>query len=70
MNSKVLNNKTMQKNISCINKKTIKKSFIDSLPVMAGYIFMGMGFGVLLQKNGYRNYGSYNRVGVDAICCG
>lgn len=53
MNSKVLNNKTMQKNISCINKKTIKKSFIDSLPVMAGYIFMGMGFGVLLQKNGY-----------------
>ena len=53
MNSEVLNNKTLQKNISCINKKTIKKSFIDSLPVMAGYIFMGMGFGVLLQKNGY-----------------
>ena len=36
-----------------INKKTIKKSFTDSLPVMAGYIFMGMGFGVILQAKGY-----------------
>lgn len=53
MNSEAANTKIMQNNFSCINKKTIKKAFVDSLPVMAGYIFMGMGFGVLLQKNGY-----------------
>lgn len=35
------------------NKPTLKKAFKDSLPVMAGYIFMGMGFGVLLQAKGY-----------------
>lgn len=36
-----------------MNTKTFKKAFKDSLPVMAGYIIMGMGFGVLLQKGGY-----------------
>lgn len=36
-----------------MNKKTFKKAFIDSLPIMAGYIIMGMGFGVLIQKEGY-----------------
>lgn len=53
MHSKVKGNNIIRKNVSAINKKTIKKSFIDSLPVMAGYIFMGMGFGVILQRNGY-----------------
>ena len=36
-----------------MNKETFKKAFIDSLPVMAGYIIMGMGFGVLIQDKGY-----------------
>lgn len=36
-----------------MNKKTFKRAFIDSLPIMAGYIIMGMGFGVLIQKEGY-----------------
>lgn len=36
-----------------MKKETFKKAFKDSLPVMAGYVFMGMGFGVLLQKGGY-----------------
>ena len=31
----------------------IKKAFIKSLPVMAGYIVLGMGFGILLKANGY-----------------
>lgn len=37
----------MQKN------KTLKYSFIASLPVMAGYVVLGMGFGILLQDKGY-----------------
>lgn len=36
-----------------MNSKTFKKAFIDSLPVMAGYIIMGLGFGVLIQTEGY-----------------
>ncbi len=34
-------------------KATFKMAFIHSLPVMAGYVFMGMGFGVLLKSIGY-----------------
>lgn len=34
-------------------KTTAKKAFISSLPVMAGYICLGIGFGVLLESNGY-----------------
>lgn len=34
-------------------KKTIKVAFVKSLPVMAGYLVLGFGFGILLAKNGY-----------------
>ena len=34
-------------------KTTAKKAFINSLPVMAGYICLGIGFGILLESNGY-----------------
>lgn len=34
-------------------KKTIKYSFVASLPVMAGYVVLGTGFGVLLADKGY-----------------
>lgn len=36
-----------------IIKTTVKRAFINSLPVMAGYICLGIGFGVLLQSAGY-----------------
>lgn len=36
-----------------MNKATLKYSFIRSLPVMAGYIVLGIGFGVLLADKGY-----------------
>lgn len=49
----IINTNTKSSKKSALNKKTIKKSFLDSLPVMAGYIFMGMGFGVIIQGNGY-----------------
>lgn len=32
---------------------TIKYAFTASLPVMAGYVVLGMGFGILLQDKGY-----------------
>lgn len=33
--------------------ETTKRAFRDSLPVMAGYVVLGIGFGVLLQSKGY-----------------
>ncbi|MDO4321973.1 MAG: AzlC family ABC transporter permease [Lachnospiraceae bacterium] len=32
---------------------TLKYAFVSSLPVMAGYLVLGIGFGVLLQDKGY-----------------
>ena len=33
--------------------KTFRYAFVRSLPIMAGYIVLGLGFGVLLQSKGY-----------------
>lgn len=33
--------------------KLLQRAFLKSLPVMAGYIVLGIGFGVLLKVNGY-----------------
>ena len=34
-------------------KQDIKAAFLDTLPVLAGYLFLGVGFGVLLETKGY-----------------
>ena len=31
----------------------VRKAFVKSLPVMAGYIVLGIGFGILLRNAGY-----------------
>ena len=36
-----------------MKNKTLLYSFKASLPVMAGYVVLGMGFGILLQSKGY-----------------
>ena len=36
-----------------ITKRVVKEAFIKSIPVMAGYIILGIGFGVLLKDAGY-----------------
>ena len=35
------------------DKKAIKKAFISTIPVMSGYLVLGIGFGVLLKTKGY-----------------
>ena len=35
------------------HKKDIKKAFVSTLPVLAGYLALGFGFGVLLSTKGY-----------------
>lgn len=36
-----------------MDAKTIRLAFKASIPVMAGYLVLGLGFGVLLQNQGY-----------------
>lgn len=36
-----------------MNRKTLKYSFLSSVPVMAGYIVLGIGFGILLYDKGF-----------------
>lgn len=35
------------------NRELVKNVIIKTLPVMAGYVVLGMGFGILLNVNGY-----------------
>ena len=36
-----------------MSKNTVKLAFIKSVPVMAGYIVLGTGFGILMRNAGY-----------------
>lgn len=36
-----------------MKKSAVRAAFLDTLPVMAGYVFLGLGFGILLQRSGY-----------------
>ena len=33
--------------------QTIKQAFLKSIPVMAGYVFLGIGFGILMRNAGF-----------------
>ena len=36
-----------------MKKDAVRIAFLDTLPVMAGYVFLGFGFGILLFQSGY-----------------
>lgn len=36
-----------------MNKQALKTAFRDTIPVLTGYLFLGMGFGILLSESGY-----------------
>ena len=36
-----------------MQKSLVKTAFVKSLPVMAGYIVLGIGFGILLNEAGF-----------------
>ena len=36
-----------------MKRETVKQAFITSIPVMAGYLVLGIGFGILLRDAGY-----------------
>ena len=36
-----------------MTKKLLRTAFLDTVPVMTGYVFLGFGFGILMQQNGF-----------------
>lgn len=36
-----------------MKKQAVRATFLDTVPVMTGYVFLGFGFGILLSENGY-----------------
>ena len=36
-----------------VKRTAVRTAFLDTLPVMAGYVFLGFGFGILLHQSGY-----------------
>ena len=36
-----------------MRKRHLKAVFLDTVPVLTGYLFLGMGFGILLTESGY-----------------
>lgn len=61
--------------------KTVKAAFPHTIPVITGYLFMGMAFGILLQSNGFHPLwatvmglvvysGSMQFVGVSVLAAG
>ena len=36
-----------------MNKSLLRSAFLDTVPVMTGYVFLGFGFGILMQQCGF-----------------
>ena len=36
-----------------MKKNTLRAAFLDTVPVLTGYLFLGFGFGILLYQSGY-----------------
>ena len=36
-----------------MKKEAVRTAFLDTVPVMAGYLFLGFGFGIVMQQSGY-----------------
>lgn len=36
-----------------MHRSAVRAAFLDTIPVMTGYLFLGFGFGIYLNENGY-----------------
>ena len=39
-----------------MNRKAIRTAFLDTIPVMTGYVFLGFGFGIVMHQSGYGGF--------------
>ncbi len=72
---------TILKNGNKNTAKAVKMAFVSTIPIFAGYIMLGIGFGILLSEKGYGPIwalfmsifmfaGSMQYVGVDLLASG
>ena len=59
MQETVVSENTTDKSATGITKNLIKTAFIKSLPVMAGYVVLAIGFGILMKEAGYGLFWSF-----------
>ena len=57
-NRKGRNTLTTEK-IAATSGQTLKAAFPHTIPVLLGYVFMGMAFGILLSSKGYSFFGHF-----------
>lgn len=50
-------------------KKVIKQAFLSTLPVMAGYIVLGFGLGIILKTNGHSILLAFAIMGMLVVYC-
>ena len=36
-----------------MKKQAVRQAFLDTVPVMTGYVFLGFGFGIVMHQSGY-----------------
>ena len=39
-----------------MKKNAIRNAFLDTVPVMTGYVFLGFGFGIVMHQSGYGGF--------------
>ena len=39
-----------------MNQRTLKAAFLNTIPVMTGYLFLGIGFGIIYNTSSVPNY--------------
>ena len=49
----------IEEETSRISKKLVKNAFFNTLPVLTGYLVLGIGFGILLKNAGYGIFWSF-----------
>ena len=59
MQETVVSENTTDKSATGITKNLIITAFIKSLPVMAGYVVLAIGFGILMKEAGYGLFWSF-----------
>ena len=45
--------KISKKRVIILSNRLLRTAFLDTLPVMAGYVFLGFGFGILMHQCGF-----------------
>ena len=46
----------IKRELISVSRKAIRTAFLDTIPVMTGYVFLGFGFGIVMHQSGYGGF--------------